>query len=95
VNRIETINRRESADDYYRIVTQLNDGWRVIECTDGIQWILQRRGSPERTRKDDWRGCSYCQTSEALRRCTRERAGNIGSAAAGILAALPARIEAS
>ena len=88
-----TISRSESADDYHRIVARLNPGWRVIECTHDIQWILQRRGSPERPRTDDWRGRSYCRTSEALRLCTREHAGAVDPAAAAILAALPEWIE--
>jgi hypothetical protein len=41
------MSMRESADDYARIVAILNDRWRVIECPDRIQWILQHRGSPE------------------------------------------------
>jgi hypothetical protein len=89
----ETISRSESADDYYRIIIRLNPRWRVIECPAGIQWILQRLGSPERPRKDDWRSRSYCRTSEALRRCTREYCGEIDPAAAAILAALPEWIE--
>ncbi|MBR1212055.1 hypothetical protein [Bradyrhizobium sp. JYMT SZCCT0180] len=83
---------RETADDYPRIVAVLNSAWRVIECRDGLQWILQRRGSPERARGDDWRGRSYCRTKEALLRCTREYAGEIEPDAHTVLVALPARI---
>jgi hypothetical protein len=70
-----TISTRESADDYHKVIAQLSDRWRVIECADGIQWILQHRGSPEKPRRDDWRGRSYCRDREALRRCGREHAG--------------------
>jgi hypothetical protein len=45
------------------------------------------------SRKDEWRGRSYCQTSEALRRCAREYAFATDPAAAAILAAPPVRIE--
>jgi hypothetical protein len=83
---------RETADDYPHIVANLNTGWRVIECRDGLQWILQRRGSPERARGDDWRGRSYCRAKEALLRCTREHAGEIVPNACAALASLPARI---
>ena len=54
------VSRIETADDYFRVIARLNPRWRVIECRDGIQWILQRRGSPEKARRDDWRGRSYC-----------------------------------
>lgn len=87
------MSNREAADDYDLVVAVLNENWRVIECRDRIQWILQRRGSPEKSRRDDWRGRSYCRTSEALIRCTREYAGAIDPTAAASLAALPARIE--
>jgi hypothetical protein len=79
--------------DAWPVVARLNAGWRVIACRDGVQWILQRRGSPEKPRRDDWRGRSYCQTSEALIRCAREHAGEIEPTACTILAALPARLE--
>jgi hypothetical protein len=83
----------ETADDYCRVVVVLNPDWRVIECRDRVQWILQHRGSPKRSRKDDWRGRSYCRTSEVLIRCAREYAGEMDPAACTILAALPPRLS--
>jgi hypothetical protein len=59
-----------------------------------VRWILQRAGSPERPRRNDWRSRSFCRTREALIRCTREYAGDTDPAAAAVLAALPERIEA-
>jgi hypothetical protein len=47
--------RLESADDY-PVVAQLSPKWRVIECRDGEQWILQRKSNK-------WEGRSYCRTS--------------------------------
>jgi hypothetical protein len=84
---------QESADDYHRVVAVLNARWRVIECRDGIQWILQRRNAPEKARGDDWRGRSYFRTREALIRCTCASAGEIDPAAATVLASLPERID--
>jgi hypothetical protein len=86
------MSRLETADDYFGFVAQLNANWRVVECRDQIQWILQRRGSPKKPRRNDWRGRSYCRTSEALIRCTRD-CGPVDPVAAAILAALPAWIE--
>jgi hypothetical protein len=85
---------RETADDYPGFVARLNPDWRVVACRDRVQWILQRRGSPEKPRGDDWRGRSYCRTKEALIRCTREYCGPIEPAALAVLATLPARVEA-
>ncbi|WP_338821624.1 hypothetical protein WDM22_26385 [Bradyrhizobium septentrionale] len=87
------MSRVETADDYSGFVAQLNADWRVVACRDRIQWILQRRGSPKMSRRDDWRGRSYCRTSQALILSAREYAGPVDSTAAAILAALPARIE--
>ena len=89
----ETRSHIESADNYDRVVTRLNARWRVIECAHGIQWILQRRVSTETYATSRWVGRSYCRTSEALRRCSMEHAGQIDPAAATILAALPERFE--
>ena len=38
-------SRRESDDAYNAVIAHLNDDWRVIECLDRIQWILQFRAS--------------------------------------------------
>ena len=89
------MSRLETSDDYAGIVAQLNPDWRVVECRDRLQWVLQRRGSPKMSRRDDWRGRSFCRASEALIRCAREYAGAIGKTAAAILAALPDRLEES
>jgi hypothetical protein len=83
----------ETADDYGRVVVDLNPKWRVIECRDRVQWILQYRiRPPGHPRNDNWCGRSYCQTSEALIRCVREHAGEIDPAACTVLAGLPPRL---
>lgn len=50
---------RESTDDYPQIVARLSDKWRVILCTAGVQWILQRRDG-ERAGGARWAGVGYC-----------------------------------
>jgi hypothetical protein len=82
-------NRNESADGYDRVVAVLNHKWRVIECRDGIQWILQFRDRLQARATGTWQGRSYCRTSQALIRYTREHAGAVDPAAMAILAALP------
>jgi hypothetical protein len=97
----ETISRRESADDYYRIIARLNPRWRVIACPDGIQWILQYRssgsgsagtapGAPETYARARWENRVYARTKTALtRRSTLKSVGDVDPAAARILADLP------
>jgi hypothetical protein len=70
---------------------RLNSRWRVIECRDGLQWILQVRNRAETVARDVWRGRSYCRTLDALiRRCDRY-AGALDPAAVAALRALPER----
>jgi hypothetical protein len=83
----------EEADNY-AVVARLNDGWRVIVCGAGLQWILQRGYRAKNHGDIRWRGRSYCRTKQALLRCSREHAGAIDASAAGILAVLPERIGA-
>lgn len=57
---------QETADTYWRITVILSASWRIIECRDSIQWILQRRkkGGAERP----WRAVGYFRTRKALTR---------------------------
>ncbi len=32
----------ESSGDYYRIVLMISSKWRIIECRQGLQWIIQK-----------------------------------------------------
>jgi len=93
MNVIARLSRSESTDNYDRVVARLNDRWRVIECQHRLQWILQYRASAETYATARWQGRSYCRTSQALRRCSREHAGAIDPDAAAVLAALPQWLE--
>jgi hypothetical protein len=64
------LGRQESADLYPHVVVQLGTKWRVIECRDREQWILQRRST-------SWEARSHCRTSEALRRVVKEHLGDV------------------
>jgi hypothetical protein len=77
----------ESNDAYPNF--RLNGRWRVIECRDGLQWILQVRNRTETVARDAWRGRSYCRTRKALIRCCGHYAGVIDPAGVRALGALP------
>lgn len=62
----------ESSNEYPFVVANLWDGWRVIECADDMQWVLQRQTSNHG--KIQWNGRSFCRSKEALLRNIRERA---------------------
>ena len=52
----------ESADAY-PAVAALDPKTRVIECSAGLQWVIQRRAGKQ------WSGRHFCRTKEALLRC--------------------------
>tara|TARA_R100000789_G_scaffold18503_1_gene21325 strand:- start:1077 stop:1499 length:423 start_codon:yes stop_codon:yes gene_type:complete len=74
-------------DDHYRSVVCQIDGWRVIVCRDGIQWIIQRRRRAGR-RQVEWKGRSYCTTRDTLIREWRRHTDDEG---AFLAASLPER----
>jgi hypothetical protein len=54
----------ESDDKYAHLVIVLNDGWRLIECRHGIQWILQYRNRAETVARHVWRSRSSASLPE-------------------------------
>ena len=53
----------EEAETNRAVVAVLNPRWRIIECRDRIQWILQRRAGL-RHGQPRWDGRCYCRTRE-------------------------------
>lgn len=61
-----TPNWRESDEDYCHVVLKVDGRVRIIECRDGIQWIIQRRVSSNGATRARWRGVKYHRTRETL-----------------------------
>jgi hypothetical protein len=80
LNTLPCTSRREKDESYYRVIVRLSDKSRVIECSDGIQWIIQYLSGRL------WRGVSFHRDRDVL----IERSGATGDALA-VLQALPAR----
>ena len=53
-------SQRERAEDYGSVIVRLGDRHRVIECSGGIQWIVQRKGGQQ------WHGLSYHLNRDVL-----------------------------
>jgi hypothetical protein len=51
-------SHRERDDNYQGVIVQLDPRWRIIECRDAIQWIIQKR-SAEPSHPGYWLGASY------------------------------------
>jgi len=76
-------SQRERAEDYGSVIVRLGDRHRVIECSGGIQWIVQRK------RGQQWHGLSYHLNRDVLiEHCKRHGAGEDAIAT---LQALPTR----
>ena len=61
---------RESHDTYRGTIVNCRDVWRVIICSDGMQFIVQRRSS--KTNTGVWAGKSHCATrAELINVCAR------------------------
>ena len=59
------LSHNESDDDYAAIIMQIDGRTRVIRCRHDMQWIMQKRSSPD-LNKGYWIGLSYHTTWESL-----------------------------
>ena len=58
----------EQQQDYPHVVVNIRTHFRLIECRDHIQWILQRRDK----NKERWRGISYFLFKKSMIRVFQE-----------------------
>ena len=56
----------ESNDDYAAIIMHIDGRTRVIRCRHDLQWIMQKRSSPD-LNKGYWIGLSYSTTWDSLK----------------------------
>ena len=59
------LHNNESADEYATIIIKIDSRTQVIRCRHDLQWIVQKRSSPD-FNKGYWIGRSYHTTSESL-----------------------------
>ncbi len=85
-------SHRESDDGYQPVVAVLAERWRVIECRDGIQWIVQYLASSKTARRTEWKGVRYARTRAGLIASCDRSVPEIGPSALASLQALPERI---
>lgn len=57
--------RRESSDDYFRVLIQFLAEWRLIQCKHGKQWIVQCR-SAKKPNEGVWIGKKHVTSKAAL-----------------------------
>ena len=75
---------KEQHQNYQFILGYLSPRFRLIECRDNIQWILQRRDK----NINRWRAFSYCKLKKSIVRIFDEHGLDTG-----LLDTLPERFE--
>ncbi len=65
----------ESSEHYALEIERLGK-FRIIECSDGVQWIIQRRIKPQNERAGTrWKAIGYFMTRAALARLWHANTG--------------------
>ena len=60
--------KKEQSQNYPFVITYLSNRYRLIECRDRIQWILQRRDK----NFPRWRGIYYFLNTQSMSRIFRQ-----------------------
>ena len=80
----------ESSDLYAKVIVQSSDRWRVILCSQGLQWIIQKK---ESSHAGPWRAEKYVTSRSALIRAC----GTLGllsdPATEAVLSTLPEHVS--
>ncbi|MFT6527178.1 MAG: hypothetical protein ACJAXG_001125 [Celeribacter sp.] len=80
-----TLSHRETSDQYARVIA-LGTNARVIECRQGLQWIIQRKKGGTQPR---WLSLGYCTSKTTVLRLWT----GLGETPCPNLAALPDRMR--
>lgn len=59
-------SHRESDDDYKREIVRFEPGFRIIDGSCGIQWVIQKRDGVRKSGAPRWTGVRYCRTRATL-----------------------------
>ena len=65
VDITECQSHRERDDSYSKVIIQLAPRWRIIECRNALQWIIQHR-SAKPLNRGNWLGVSYLTSRNKL-----------------------------
>lgn len=76
LNRSHNFSHRETDDAYIGVIIARGN-WRVIRCSDGIQWIVQTR-APRATSSKAWRSLSFHVERSSLVNAWRRVAADAG-----------------
>ena len=63
IKRTNTEFLKESSREYHQVLAQFKPEYRIIECSHGKQWILQKQ---EASHAAPWRALGYAATKSGL-----------------------------
>ena len=61
----ESHSHRERDENYSKVIIQLAPRWRIIECRNALQWVIQHR-SAKPLNRGYWLGMSYITSRNKL-----------------------------
>ena len=65
LTQVYIASHRERDDSYTKVILQLAPRWRIIECRNAEQWIIQKR-SAEPLDRGKWTSISYVVSRDKL-----------------------------
>ena len=65
VDITESHSHRERDENYSKVIIQPAPRWRIIECRNALQWIIQHRSS-KLLNRGHWLGVSYLTSRNKL-----------------------------
>ena len=65
ITPVYNASHRERDDSYTKVILQLAPRWRIIECRNAEQWIIQKR-SAEPLDRGKWTSISYVVSRDKL-----------------------------
>lgn len=60
------LSSAEGDETYTGVVLVLARRYRVVECRNGVQWIIQQRASADKATRAQWRGLRYHRSRDCL-----------------------------
>jgi len=92
VDITESHSHRERDDSYSKVIIQLAPRWRIIECRNALQWIIQHRSS-KLLNRGHWLGVSYHTSRNKLIKVSTDLNLLSDASMKDVLAGLPETIS--
>ena len=89
-------NPQERDHNYTHIVVHIGTDFRIIECRHGIQWIVQKRQIPKKSkvsRETTWRDVGYCRSRHGIDVLLKRHCGELSPHERQVVDSMPKFME--